>query len=106
MLWGPNASSKRIPLRLRDSGALQNHGAVEQARWSRISGAPVQVFRDYGKRLGVSYTTILRVHQDWSAAAKQEAAQLAMDSVTRGESGEPGLPSSEPACDEVESDEP
>jgi hypothetical protein len=67
---------------------------------------PVQVFSDHGKRLDVSYTTILRMHQAWSAEAKQEPAQLTMASTKGGESREPGLPSSEPEGDKVENDEP
>jgi hypothetical protein len=85
---------------------IQGSARAKVLRLFEKGHRPVQVFRDYGKRLGVSYTTILRLHQTWSAEAKQEPAQLAMGSVTRGESGEPGLPSSEPEGDEVESDEP
>ena len=63
---------------------------------------PVQVFRDYGKRLDVSYTTLQRMHQAWSAESKHTA----MDADNNDESGEPGLPSSEPADAKVENEEP
>ena len=70
----------------------------------------VQVFRDHGKRLGVSYTTILRLHQSWSAEkqerSSEEPRQLSMDVDDATEPGEPGLPSSEPERDAVEDDEP
>ena len=71
---------------------------------------PVQVFRDHGKRLGVSYTTILRLHQAWSAEKEDRSdkkpRQQAISRVTGGESAAPGLPSSEPAIDEVGEEEP
>ena len=63
---------------------------------------PVRVFRDHGKRLGVSYTTILRLHQAWSAEAEErsrkEPRQLDMGALEGAESTEPaerGLPSGE-----------
>lgn len=67
---------------------------------------PVQVFRDQGSRLGVSYTTILRLHQSWSAEARQEPRRQATDTVTGGESEAPGLPSGEPEHEVADGDEP
>jgi hypothetical protein len=63
---------------------------------------PVRVFRNHGKRLGVSYTTILRLHQAWSAEAEErrgeEPRQLDMGTPEGASPAEPagrGLPSGE-----------
>jgi transposase len=71
---------------------------------------PVHVYRDHGKALGVSYTTILRLHQKWSKtdgeeipakATSREPQQLsilestteeAIDAGGNEESETPGLP--------------
>lgn len=60
---------------------------------------PVRVFRDHGKRLGVSYTTILRLHQAWSAEADERSGEKPgqLDTVVPEEAApaERGLPSGE-----------
>lgn len=67
---------------------------------------PVQVFRDHGNRLGVSYTTILRLHQAWSGEKKQAVRQATIEFAPEGKSTVPGLPLSEAEDEGIEEDEP
>ena len=75
---------------------------------------PVGVFRDQGKKLGVSYTTILRMHQSWSGREREEAPkesgektpQLSLVSDDAVDSdNDPGLPSSGPGDEKLSDDE-
>ena len=67
---------------------------------------PVYVYRKHGKRLGVTYATLQRMHQIWTAESEQTAMRLATGSNNRGESVVTDLPSSEPKGDDFERDEP
>jgi hypothetical protein len=64
---------------------------------------PVRVFRDHGKSLGVSYTTILRLHQSCPGRGREEVHEEVGKSTTQlslvshdaaQTTGTPGLPSS------------
>jgi hypothetical protein len=75
---------------------------------------PVRVFRDHGKKLGVSYTTILRLHQSWSGK-ERDGVSLEVGEKTRRLSLvstdtvdailEPGLLGSGPGDGELSDDE-
>jgi len=69
---------------------------------------PVQVYRDHGKKLGVSYTTILRLHQSWSErerSAKVSGAKQPQLSLVSNDKAESGLPSGGPGNEEPSDDE-
>ena len=66
---------------------------------------PIRVYRNHRKKLGVSYTTILRLHQSWSVrqrSAEEKSRQLSLSSNDTVGSG---LPSSGPGDEELSDDE-
>jgi hypothetical protein len=102
-----------LPGRQRGGSELKIQGSARSrvVKLFEEGHRPVQVFRDHGKRLGVSYTTILRLHQAWSAEKKEqsgnESRQLSTASLGGVEpAAETGLPSSEPADEGDEEEEP
>ena len=75
---------------------------------------PVRVYRDQGKKLGISYTTILRMHQSWSGREREEAPKEAGEKTPQlslvsddalNSDNDPGLPSSGSGGEELSDDE-
>ena len=75
---------------------------------------PVRVFRNHGKKLGVSYTTIQRLHQSWSGRKQSKAPEEAVEKTQQLSlvsdyspklEDESGLPSSGPGNEQLPDDE-